>query len=62
MNAINYLLITAMLAMLSVAVYYFYKMQQRNKCEHEFEQQRICCKCGLRQKGVKDEPIIPTVE
>ena len=36
----------------TVPIYYWYKIAQRKGCNHEYQNYRVCEKCGQREKGV----------
>lgn len=40
-------------AIATVPIYFWYKIMQRKRCKHEFENYRVCNKCGLKEKAVE---------
>ena len=37
----------------TVPIYYWFRIAQRNHCKHNYQNYRVCEKCGRREKAVQ---------
>jgi len=47
----------------TVPIWWLWKMQQRKRCSHDFQNYRVCPDCGLKEKAIESpKPITEEIK